>query len=64
MIHAVDDRLREEAARFRLLFTCERCVEFDAASDRCTLGYPSEPHKRVDLARAESVTFCKHFELE
>jgi hypothetical protein len=63
MIHRVDDRLRLEAARYRLAFTCERCVEFDAERDRCSFGYPSEPHKRIDLATASEVTFCKAFEL-
>ncbi len=63
MIHRVDERLRAEARRYRLVFTCERCLEFDAEGDRCSLGYPSEPHKRVDLEAAAEVTFCKHFEL-
>jgi hypothetical protein len=63
MIHRVDEQLREEASRFRLVFTCEHCVEYDAEGDRYSFGYPSEMHKRIDLASATEVVFCKAFEL-
>lgn len=29
MIHRLDDRLREEARRYRLLFACPDCASFD-----------------------------------
>jgi hypothetical protein len=31
MIHRLDDRLREEARRYRLLFACPDCASFDPA---------------------------------
>ena len=29
MIHPVDERLRQEARRFRLVFTCGDCAQYD-----------------------------------
>ncbi|WP_437304994.1 hypothetical protein [Sorangium sp. So ce388] len=31
MIHQLDDRLREEARRYRLVFACPDCASFDPA---------------------------------
>ncbi|XXY53839.1 hypothetical protein WME91_22140 [Sorangium sp. So ce269] len=31
MIHHLDDRLREEARRYRLVFACPDCASFDPA---------------------------------
>jgi hypothetical protein len=59
----VDLRLREEAARFQLRFTCEHCVHFAAERRACANGYPTQPHLEVDLERAEHLEFCKEFEL-
>jgi hypothetical protein len=63
MIHRVDEQLRQEARRFRLVFGCEDCAQFDPEGDRCSLGYPHAPHRDIDLAAADEVTFCKAFEL-
>ncbi|MCC6557989.1 MAG: hypothetical protein IT372_34010 [Polyangiaceae bacterium] len=63
MIHRVDDRLREEAQRFRLLFACPDCAAFDPGASRCSLGFPCEPHADPDLDGREEVIFCKAFEL-
>lgn len=57
----VDERLRSEARRFALRFSCADCVHRDAA-DACSLGFPVEEHARPDLERPELV-FCKAFEL-
>jgi len=59
----VDLRLREEAARFHLRFTCGDCVHFAAERRACANGYPTEAHLEIDLERAESLEFCKEFEL-
>ena len=59
----VDARLREEAQRFRLRFTCEDCVHFAADRRACANGYPTNAHLDVDLERRESLEFCKEFEL-
>ncbi|HMY17760.1 MAG TPA: hypothetical protein PKA58_15660 [Polyangium sp.] len=63
MIHIVDDRLREEARRFRLVFTCGECAQYDPDHDRCSLEYPHTMHQAADLDHASDVTFCKAFEL-
>ena len=63
MIQAVDERLRDEARRFRLVFACPDCAQFDPDGDRCSLGFPTEPHRSADLEGRDEVTFCKTFEL-
>jgi hypothetical protein len=59
----VDARLRYEAERFELRFGCESCAHFAPESRGCGNGYPTAPHLDVDLARAESLEFCKEFEV-
>ncbi|UQA62354.1 hypothetical protein [Polyangium aurulentum] len=63
MIHRVDDQLRDEARRFRLVFACGDCAQFDPEGDRCSLGFPHAPHSDADLDRRDEVVFCKAFEL-
>jgi hypothetical protein len=65
MIHRVDDKLRDEARRFRLVFACPDCASFDedAAGERCSLGFPHGPHRDPDLEGRDEVVFCKAFEL-
>jgi hypothetical protein len=63
MIHRVDATLRNEARQYKLAFTCEACAGFDPERLECSLGYPIEPHHRIDLETAEQVIFCKAFEL-
>lgn len=59
----VTPAFREEAARFRLAFTCEHCAHFVPESNACGNGYPTEPHRKVDLATRSELEFCKSFEL-
>lgn len=59
----VDERLRQEAIRFELRFGCESCAHFAPESGACGNGYPTAPHLDVDLSRAESLEFCKEFEV-
>ncbi len=63
MLTDVDERLREEARRFELRFTCESCAHFDPVRERCAHGYPTAPHRNVRLAEVESLLFCKEHEL-
>jgi hypothetical protein len=58
----VDARLRQEAERFSLRFTCEHCAYFDEPRSSCALGYPNEAHRSVNLAAVETLFFCKEFE--
>ena len=63
MIHRVDDRLREEARRYRLVFACPDCVSFDPEGGGCSLGFPNEMHSDPSLEERAEVVFCKTFEL-
>lgn len=63
MITRVDSVLVEEAARFALSFTCDRCAHFDPERRTCANGYPAEPHRDVTLEVGGEVLFCKEFEL-
>ena len=59
----VDAVLRDEAARYRLRFTCEHCVHFVPERAACAHGYPAAPHHALDLAALDVLEFCKEFEL-
>lgn len=64
MIHRIDDRLRDEARRFHLVFACPDCASFDPeGSGRCSLGFPDQPHRDAGLDGRVEVIFCKAFEL-
>jgi len=63
MIHRVDELFRDEARRFRLVFTCGDCAQYDPEGDRCSLGFPHEMHREADLEHKTEVIFCKAFEL-
>ena len=63
MIQKVDDRLRHEAQKLRFVFTCNDCSAFDPAALACAYGFPTEPHRNVDLDLADEDAFCKTFEL-
>ncbi|WP_437525820.1 hypothetical protein WME79_39690 [Sorangium sp. So ce726] len=77
MIHHLDDRLREEAQRYRLVFACPDCASFDPVAPdpdeagagppgrgpRCSLGYPVAPHLSTSLEDRDEIIFCKAFEL-
>jgi hypothetical protein len=63
MVTRIDDRLRDEARRFRLAFACPDCASFDPEGDRCSLGFPHEPHRDATLDGRDQLTFCKAFEL-
>jgi hypothetical protein len=57
----VDDRLRDEAARFAFRFACEDCVHFDERRAHCSLGYPAAPRRRALIGA--DLELCKSFEL-
>lgn len=63
MITVVDDRLREEARRYRLVFACPDCVSFEPHGGGCSLGFPNEMHRDPSLDARDEVVFCKAFEL-
>lgn len=59
----IDERLRREAATYRLRFTCEHCAHFVEEARACAHGYPAAPHRALDLAALRTLEFCKEFEL-
>jgi hypothetical protein len=59
----VDERLRDEAARFALRFGCESCAHFAPETMTCGEGFPTAPHHGIDLSRVRSLEFCKAFEV-
>jgi hypothetical protein len=59
----VDERLIEEVERYKLRYTCESCVHFDASFSRCSLGYPNEIHRLGPLKPRAYLIFCKEFDL-
>jgi hypothetical protein len=63
MVVRIDERLKREIDRYRLVFACPDCAQFDPTFERCTFGYPIDPHKSADLDGREELTFCKSFEL-
>ena len=63
MITRVDDRFRQEVARFDLRCTCDDCSAFEVERGTCAYGYPTEPHRRLPLASEREYLFCKAFEL-
>jgi len=58
----VDARLRQEARRFALRFTCEHCAHRERTGG-CSLGFPPEPAHAVVLEASSRIRFCKTFEL-
>ncbi len=63
MIHVVDERMASEMKRFALVYTCERCAQFDPDSGRCSFGYPNEAHRERPVEVGAELVFCKQFEL-
>ena len=59
----VDERLVDEARRYRLRFCCEDCAYVDPTTLACSEEYPNEAHRGVELQRVTAVFFCKRFEL-
>jgi hypothetical protein len=63
MLTSVDERLRKEAEHFALRFGCEDCAHFSPEQRACGNGYPTEPHRGVELQARTVLEFCKEFEL-
>jgi hypothetical protein len=59
----VDERFREEAESFKLRFRCEDCMAYEQERGGCAHGYPNAEHVAAELGAAESVVFCKEFEV-
>jgi hypothetical protein len=59
----VDDKLISESERYAFRYGCESCSHFDPERLTCGEGYPTQPHRGIDLGRIESLEFCKAFEL-
>jgi len=54
----------EERERYDLRHTCEECAHFDAQSERCRSGWPTEPYRRAFYENnPPGLVMCKEFEL-
>jgi hypothetical protein len=63
MIIALDDRGCAEIRRFSLVYTCERCAQFEPENGGCSAGYPNGEHREAPLESGRRLVFCKEFEL-
>jgi hypothetical protein len=63
VVSEVDERLKQEARRFELRFTCEACAHYAPERGACGNGYPTLEHRAVELSSARAIVFCKEFEL-
>ena len=63
MLSPVDERLREEARRFRLRFACSDCLHAEPETRRCSLAFPEEARPDEALEHLSALYFCKCFEL-
>jgi hypothetical protein len=58
-------RFREDVARFRLVFTCEQCGNWQPEAQACSILYPTEPHRQATVDKlndGDRLYFCKMFE--
>ncbi len=64
-IAGANERFREEAARYGLVFRCDGCAHLHRASWSCSMGYPNHflvgEHRAIEPSGA--LAFCKYFEL-
>lgn len=59
-----DAHFREQAKKYRLRFTCEKCALFDDVTEKCAHGYPTSEHRDAHYENESALlVFCKHFEL-
>lgn len=63
-IQARNQRFRAQAAAFGLVYRCDDCAHVEAASRRCTLGYPNARLLHAENAVEDDgeFMFCKYFE--
>lgn len=59
----IDDGLLLQIEAFRLKYNCESCSHFDDQAERCSLGYPEQPHRQRRLQLGQELLFCKEFDL-
>lgn len=49
-------------------FSCDDCSHFDANLEKCTLGYPTEPHRKAQQAHeymmSGTLAFCRSHEID
>jgi hypothetical protein len=58
------DAFRAQRAHFNLRFNCEDCALFDADTETCAHGFPTEEHRQSYYDDPGSlIVFCKDFDL-
>lgn len=61
----MNQRFRDETEQYRFVFTCQDCDLWLEKEDKCSIHYPTEPHRQetVDATPdGERLYFCKMFE--
>lgn len=56
------------ASGLRYAASCEDCTHFDAFTEACTFGFPTQPHLRRNqlksLEETGTVAFCRTMEID
>jgi hypothetical protein len=60
---AVDGRFRLESEAYAFRFTCRDCLLFIPEKEACAHEWPNGEHRDPPAAEADTVLFCKEFEL-
>ncbi len=64
MRQRLDARFRAQSEAHALRFTCEHCAHFNATTELCEYGFPTEEHRDAFYRPGATVlVFCKNFEL-
>lgn len=49
-------------------FSCDDCSHFDSIKENCTLGYPTEPHRKAqqthEFLLSGTMAFCRSHEID
>ncbi len=66
MKFAQDALFHTQREEYKLAFTCEQCLHFDASTQLCSLSMPTDEHRsaRYIPGSEELLCFCKEFEME
>jgi len=49
-------------------FSCDDCSHFDSSAEKCTLGYPTQPHRKAqqthEYLMSGTMAFCRSHEID
>lgn len=54
--------------KYDFIYCCEQCSHFSPTTEKCTLGYPQEPHRRETNLKTYhlngKMAFCRFLEID